>query len=113
MTPVQWEFCRVQLDSGMYSQKPDVGRVPYFIRVSIDFYGADTPPTVTFGEDTDQIDRPGKVWGRVLGLLGMANWEMVGVHPGGAKDLSLVNVMAYFKRPVQAGRRVDEPKITL
>ena len=51
--------------------------------------------------------------GEVVGLLGLANWEMVNVYLGTAKDLSLVNVMAYFKRPVQAGRSVGDPKIKL
>jgi hypothetical protein len=113
MADLQWEYCRVQLDSGMYSQKPAVGRYPYFVRIFIDYYGADVPPTATFGEDTDQIERPSKLWGRVVGQMGLANWEMINVYPGSNKDLSLVNVMAYFKRPVQPGRRVDEPKIVL
>ena len=113
MADTQWEYCRVQLDSGMYSQKQTVGRYPYFVRVTIDYYGGDTPPSENFGEDTDQMDRPNKVWGKVVGLLGLANWEMVNVYLGTAKDLSLVNVMAYFKRPVQAGRGVGEPKIKL
>ncbi len=108
---IQWEYCRVQVDSGMYKQT--VGRYPYFVRVSIDYYGEDTPPTENFGEDTDQMDRPNKVWGRVVGLLGLANWEMVNVYLGTAKDLSLINVMAYFKRPVQPGRKVNEPKVQI
>lgn len=109
----QWEYCRVQLDSGMYSQKQTVTRYPYFIRVTIDYYGGEVPPPQTFSEDTDQVDRPNRIWGQVLGALGLANWEMVNINLGTARDLSLVNIMAYFKRPVQEGRKVNEPRVSM
>jgi hypothetical protein len=113
MANVQWEYCRVQLDSGSYGQRQALGRLPYFARITVDYYGTDVPPPTVFGEDTDQIERPNKLWGQVLGLLGMANWEMINLFTGPTKDLALVNMMAYFKRPVQPGRRVNEPRLTL
>lgn len=113
MTNVQWEYCRVQLDSGSYGQRQALGRLPYFVRITVDYYGTDVPPPTAFGEDTDQIERPNKLWGQVLGLLGMANWEMINLFTGPTKDLALVNMMAYFKRPVQPGRKVNEPRLTL
>jgi hypothetical protein len=113
MANVQWEYCRVQLDSGTYGQRQALGRYPYFARITVDYYGTEVPPPTVFGEDTDQIDRPNKLWGQVLGLLGMANWEMVNLYTGPTKDLALVNMMAYFKRPVQPGRNVNEPRLTL
>ncbi len=113
MANVQWEYCRVQLDSGSYGQKQTIGRLPYFVRITIDYYGADVVPPTAIGEDTDQIERPNRLWGQVLGLLGLANWEMVNLYTGPVKDLALVNVMAYFKRPVIAGRRVNEPRIAV
>ncbi len=113
MANTQWEYCRIQLDSGSYGQKQTIGRYPYFVRVTLDYYGADYVGTEVFGEDTDQIERPNKMWGQILGLMGMANWELVNVFTGPTKDLALVNVMAYMKRPVQPGRRVNEPKIVL
>ena len=33
-----YEYCRMVLDSGRYGQQQ--GRYPYFIRVSLDYYGA-------------------------------------------------------------------------
>lgn len=113
MPQVQWEYCRVQLDSGSYTKSQNVGRYPYYVRVAVDYYGGEVPPTVTFSEDTDALDRPHKIWGQILGQLGLANWEMINIYTGTAKDYALVNVMAYFKRTVQPDRRVSEPKLTV
>jgi hypothetical protein len=47
---------------------------------------------------------------RVIRVLGLGGWELVTVNSwylGGS------TVMYYFKRPVEAGRRIDEPEIDL
>jgi hypothetical protein len=110
--PTQWEYCRAQLDAGQYSQR-QTDRMPYYVRVTVEYYGADAPQPLTFSEDTDQIDKPNRLWGRVLGQLGAAEWELVNVYLGGPKDFGILSAMAYFKRPVAPGRQVNEPRLTL
>ena len=65
---------------------------------------------------------------KVIGLLGGAGWELVSVEVGGgvawtdevgrevvpySAGLHPMSRSAYFKRPVVAGRGVDEPALTL
>jgi hypothetical protein len=106
-----FEYCRVVIDSGQYSQTQ--GRYPYFVRVTLDYYGAHSTPSYKFNQDTDKMDGPDKSWGRMLGLLGAAGWEMINITIGKAKDLSILEAMAYFKRPVEEGREIDQPAISL
>ena len=111
-TPVKmYEYCRVVLDSGQYSQS--LGRYPYFVRVALDYFGGQSTPSYKFNQDTDKVEGPDKTWGRMLGMLGAAGWEMVNITIGKAKDMSILEAMAYFKRPVEDGREVDQPKIIL
>jgi hypothetical protein len=109
--PMSFEYCRLVLDSGRYGNSQ--GRYPYFVRVTVDYYGAQETPSYVFSQDTDKMEGPDKTWGRMLGLLGTAGWEMVSVTIGKAKDLSILEAMAYFKRPMQEGRAVDQPKVSL
>ena len=58
-------------------------------------------------------------WGRALGLLGGAGWELVSIQhgnrPSELDSNSLVpgNIIAYLKRTVVSGRAVDEPKLNI
>ncbi len=106
-----FEYCRLVLDAGQYSQT--TGRYPYFVRVTVDYYGAQESPSYKFNQDTDKMEGPDKTWGRMLGLLGAAGWEMVNFTIGKVKDRSILDAVAYFKRPVEAGRAVDQPAISL
>jgi len=108
-----WEYCRLQLDAGAYSKSQAVKQYPYYIRVQMEYFGATEPVSTSHMEDSDQMERPNTVWGRSLGLLGAAGWELVSVNLGKVKDNTLVDATAYFKRPVEAGRRTDEPRIKL
>ena len=38
---------------------------------------------------------------------------MINLNIGKAKDLSLVEAMAYFKRVIEDGRAIDQPHIAL
>jgi hypothetical protein len=53
-------------------------------------------------------------WNRAISLLGVGGWELVNIQHGSAPSvINMSNAVAYFKRPIQPGRRVDEPKIEL
>jgi hypothetical protein len=106
-----YEYCRLALDSGRYSQQ--AGRYPYFIRITLNYYGASVSPTSKFTQDTDEIEGPDKAWGRMLGQLGAAGWEMINLAIGKARDLSLLEATAYFKRPIEEGRAIDQPQVSL
>jgi hypothetical protein len=112
MRDVKWEYCRMVLDSGRYPQQQNLGRYPYFVRVTIEYYGTADPINRKFSEDTDEMEGPERTWGRLLGLLGAAGWELINFNLGRAKDQGLFEAMAYFKRPVQEGRKVDEPLVS-
>ncbi len=109
----QWEYSRLQLDAGSYGQSQTVKRYPYYIRIQIEYFGAGLPVTTSFNRDTDKIEEPNRVWGQTLGLLGMAGWEMVSVDLGKVRDMTLLEATAYFKRPVEPGRPVDQPRVQL
>jgi len=109
----QWEYCRLQLDAGSYSQSQTVKRFPYYIRIQIEYFGAGLPVMTSFNHDTDKIEEPNRVWGQALGLLGMSGWEMVSVDLGKVRDMTLLDATAYFKRVVEPGRPVDQPRVQL
>ena len=78
--------------------------------------------------ERELTDRDGrKLFGRAMGLLGAAGWELVAVLPGGEATaaihrpgladlharISRSSKGAFFKRPTQPGRPVDAPKLEL
>jgi hypothetical protein len=59
-------------------------------------------------------------WKQVIGMLGLAGWEMVNIQHGDYagraaenSTLSWNTVVAYFRRPVLPNRPITEPKISL
>lgn len=52
-------------------------------------------------------------WRGALAAIGRAGWELVSVQHGGGDALHATDAIAYFKRPVQAGRAVNSPEITI
>ncbi len=67
---------------------------------------------------------PFNPFSRAMGLLGAAGWELASVQHGTLvatstvtdfhwETLSWGNRVAYFKRPVETGRAVNEPKLVL
>ncbi len=116
----QWEFCQLRLVAS--AMVKDQG-----MRHTLDvFYmGAEGVQA----QSLSRIGHPGEegqVWGynpfqTALGLLGAAGWEIVSVQhgviaptiPSHAGDLRMDNAIAYLKRPVVAGRAVDQPALRL
>ena len=116
----QWEFCQVRLVASALVQ--DQG-----LRHTLDvFYmggeGVQARSLSRIGHPGEE----GPIWtynpfNATLGLLGAAGWELVAVQHGiiapaitsHAGDVRADNVVAYFKRPVVAGRGLDQPALQL
>ena len=112
-------FCQVILGQWHY----DKGKRAWYYDLAIRYFG----PEGNYYQLSESQGKEARSWqyspwDRLLGLLGLAAWEMVSVQHGiyvvvGAGstsgELRPSNASAYFKRPVQAGRRVDEPKPNL
>jgi len=55
-------------------------------------------------------------WQQAIALLGVGGWELVSVHHGGDSypdNWPNSHTIAYLKRPIIPGRRIDEPKLIL
>jgi hypothetical protein len=86
----QWEYCAV------YSSIRDGA-----LRAGVTYYG---PSDIRLDFNRDQLSA-------AFHTLGRAGWEMVGIDRwsntlGGG-------TIWYFKRPVEGGRNIDEPKLVL
>lgn len=116
----QWEFCQVRLVGSALAQEQEM-------RHTLDVFYLDG--TGVQARALARIGHPGeegRVWAyspfsAALGLLGAAGWELVTVQhgaiaptiPSHAGDLRADNIIAYLKRPVVAGRAVDQPTLIL
>ncbi len=116
----QWEFCQLRLVGSALAQGQEMRHtldVCY-----LDGTGVQTQALARIGHPGEE----GRVWpyapfNAALGLLGAAGWELVTVQHGiiaptiasHAGDLRIDNVIAYLKRPVVAGRAVDQPALQL
>jgi hypothetical protein len=59
-------------------------------------------------------------WEKSIALLGEAGWQLVSVQHansagdmGGGGEIDHNNAVAYFKRPSESGRRIDDPELAL
>jgi hypothetical protein len=109
-----WEFCEL----GLVQWKDHGGRgwsehtyVRYYAPDGSDLY-----------QQLAELDRPisFNAFSRAMGLLGAGGWELVSVQHGNCyggemayNQCGLIwnNRVAYFKRPVVAGRAVNEPAL--
>lgn len=100
----QWEYCQLNL-YGVDS--------PEVFYLQIKYMGASHGTHVL-----SQGGRGAKKWDfnpflMAMGRLGLAGWEMISVHhTADAAKFGTLGI-AYFKRPVVTGRRVDAPALTL
>ena len=114
MAEQQWEYC------ALYIYSWDVKNKKYFANLGIRYFG-------DAGNYYDLAAKKGphakgydyNPWSRALGELGAAGWELVSVQHGNkragtsSKGLILDHAVAYFKRPIQPGRPIDEPKLVM
>jgi hypothetical protein len=108
----RWEYCELWLDGVAAHDSAGTGQVSYSYECYIIFSGHDG------GGKTQVVSELGKVlsfhpWRRAMGLLGGAGWELVTVQHGSPGNLRNQNKVAFFKRRVVAGRKVDEPKFVI
>lgn len=107
MTEQQWEFCELGLVDWKERQK---GRN---YKVYVDYYG----PEYRSHYSLAKIDEG--IWefspfDEAMRLLGAAGWELVSHQYASAGQwvgFHWGQRVAMFKRPVQEGRAVDEPKL--
>jgi len=109
MSEHQWEFCELSLFGGWWKQREK----GWICNLWVQYYGQDRAPSYHLAEAEGKNM---KIWGydpfaKAMGLLGVAGWELVSLEsePGASDSGKRV---AVFKRPVQSGRAVDEPKLT-
>ena len=100
----QWEYCQLNLYAF------DSAEIFY---LQIKYMGAGYGTRIL-----SQGGRGAKRWSfnpflMAMGCLGLPGWEMVSVHhTADPKHFGTLGI-AYFKRLVVVGRRVDEPPLTL
>lgn len=110
----QWEMCRAALETWLseinFKQEWDT-------KIVLDYYSP-------IGDITRFVSI--KSWGQVLAILGAAEWEAITIQPGFG-DVQIdhpirdkhpdgrniwqfhsCSMVAYFKRPMQAGRNIDD-----
>lgn len=106
----QWEFCR--LDYG--GSQEERGGYKYNLGI-VYFYQ---------GEKYRQLastEKGGKVFTyqpffAAMGYLGTFDWELISVQHSTelhGTEIKLNRAVAYFKRPIMPGRRIDQPPLVL
>ena len=119
MTEQKWEYCSLHLQK-------DVKRLQCWV----EYCSATRGSIITVLAKT-AADVSLDLYARVMAQLGAIGWELVNVQHGNLvvytvsgtyvdtliesslDTLSVSNKIAYFKRQVQAGRAVNEPKISI
>lgn len=113
----QWEFCQLILGNAM--QQPG-GQ--WAANIAIRYFGAQAK-YVALADTGSGRTYHYNPWEYAFGFLGWAGWDLVTVQHGvttvqsGLGSLAGVlkadNITAYFKRPLQEGRAIDEPGLVL
>jgi hypothetical protein len=125
MSIEQWEHCVLAIEGSKKHSKGLLGggSEGWSYDCSIWYYGpAGDVTKVTLASISDVISY--NPFDKAMALLGGAGWEIVSVQHGTALyttgmgsymggKLHWDNIIAYFKRPVIAGRTVDQPKLNL
>ena len=104
---VQWEFCTLELLSRTAIRRNRRG-----YNCNLVFCRADGGRThYTMAKEQDRIRV--NPFLRTMAALGVAGWELVSVQHGctDSQGLNWDVGVAYFKRPVLAGRAIDEPTL--
>lgn len=109
-TPQRWEFC--QLVFAGASERD--GR--WWADLTIFYIGEPNRSAVLSSSEAGT----GKSWATASGpwraalaALGRGGWELVGVQHAAGASLDPTHAIAYFKRPVVAGRPVNAPEIAI
>ncbi len=110
----QWEYCRLNY----YGYKEDRGGTRYDIVITYLYHEVPRRQLAS-------TDKNGRVFSynpffTAMGYLGFFGWDLVSVQHGqggaGYVDSGYIrsdSIVAYFKRPMKPGRRIDEPPLVL
>lgn len=107
-----WEYCQLFL----YGTEKRYEE--WYYGLGIRYCGADYV-TLSILEGDDARSWEFNPWFKAIGLLGLGGWEMVSMehptyhvegHPG---HINFREATAFFKRPVESGRRIDQPELLL
>ncbi len=113
---MEWEYCQLWL----IESREDKNKQGWNYNCGIQYNSGATQISRQLAT-LDSILTYG-AFGKAMGLLGAAGWELVSVQHGNKyggqipyqqHGLIWDNRVAYFKRPVVPGRAVDEPKLVL
>ncbi len=109
----QWEFCVLGIDN-LKSERNGLRCDLYIV-----YMGHPYPI-----RQLSNLERDGRLWrtnpiNDAMGILGAYGWELVTVQHGsppthqgfGGGVISWTNMVAYFKRPVIAGRPIDDVRL--
>jgi hypothetical protein len=108
----RWEYCELWLDGVAAHDTLGRGKVSYSYECYVIYSGHDgNGKTQSLAELGNVL--PYHPWRRAMGLLGGAGWELVSVQHSSPGNLRTQNKVAFFKRRVIQGRRVDEPRLVL
>lgn len=132
MSTTQWEYCRLSISHAKEHVKGSFlgyggESQGYGYDCSVVYYGASGESInekLTSNTEATNL----KPFSTAMGLLGARGWELVNVQHGNLAattngstptdnfywdTLSWNCAVAYFKRPVESGRAVNEPKLIL
>ncbi|MDQ3705105.1 MAG: hypothetical protein M3437_07760 [Chloroflexota bacterium] len=112
----QWEYCRLDYDGS----KEDRGGSKYDVWIVYLYHEERYRQLASTG-------RNGRIFAynpfySAMGYLGTFGWELITVQHGvggagyggsGGGGVRWDNVVAYFRRPIKPGRRIDEPPLVL
>lgn len=114
---LRWEYCQL----GFYGTEQRKEKRYYGL--SIQYFGEDSRAqylSYLNGDNAKPLSY--NPWAYAFSFLGAASWELVniqhslmtgGSYGTGSGTLRWDDAVAYFKRPILSGRRIDEPKIML
>jgi hypothetical protein len=108
----KWEYCELWLDGVAAHDTAARGQVSYSYECYIVYSGHDGTGKTQIVSELGRV-LPYHPWRRALGLLGGAGWELVSVQHSTPGNLRTQNKVAFFKRRVKPGRKLDEPKFMI
>ena len=122
MTEQNWEYCELWLENWKsYGGGLFGGQVSYGYDCSIRYYAIDGDEIrIKLAEIQNGISY--NPFTKATAILGANGWELVSIQlgnrhgeQGSVTNFSLMwgNRVAFFKRPIVEGRKVDEPKLVL
>ena len=106
-----WQYCHIHLYVRRHTQQNALTHYPFYFALTVSYFDPQEVTTEQITEETDDAAKPGYTWGRLHGVLGMAEWELVMDYRDSETDKDVVQLGAYFKRPLREDRLIDDPRL--